>query len=53
MAGMMGQQAIAGILFARQTNNTVLILTVSAVEGSQDQLATILPELSQSLKPMS
>lgn len=51
--GMLGQQAIAGTLFARQTNNTVLILTVSAVEGSQDQLAAILPELSQSLKPLS
>ncbi|MGB2925077.1 MAG: hypothetical protein WBB82_07235 [Limnothrix sp.] len=51
--GMLGKSPLSGMLFARQTNNTVLILTLSAVEESKDKLAEILPELSQSLKPLA
>jgi hypothetical protein len=50
--GTSGKTAISGTLFARQTNNSVLLLTISATETGAEKIAAILPELTQSLKPL-
>lgn len=51
--GIQGKAPIFGTLFARQTNNSVLVLTLSATEAGKEMMAGILPELSQSLQPAS
>ncbi|OKH11758.1 hypothetical protein [[Limnothrix rosea] IAM M-220] len=50
--GVQGKTPIAGMVFARQTNNSVLVLSLSTTETSTEKIAEILPELSQTLKPI-
>lgn len=50
--GMQGKTPLNGMLFARQTNNSVLVLSLSTTAEDTSTIAEILPELSQSLKPI-
>lgn len=50
--GTQGSSPVAGTIVAKQTNNSVLVLAVSSTEGGTEKIAEILPELSQSLKPV-
>ena len=49
--GTQGKTPLNGTVFARQTNNSVLVLSVSTTAEDTANIAEILPELSQSLKP--
>jgi hypothetical protein len=50
--GVQGKTPIAGRVFARQTNNSVLVLSLSTTAENTENISAILPELSQSLKPV-
>lgn len=50
--GIQGKTPLKGMLFARQTNNSVLVLSLSTTAEDTANIAAILPELSQSLKPV-
>ncbi|AFY40167.1 hypothetical protein Lepto7376_4032 [[Leptolyngbya] sp. PCC 7376] len=50
--GTQGKTPVSGTAFARQTNNSVLVLSISTTAENTDNIAQILPDLSQSLKPI-
>ena len=50
--GMQGKTPVSGTAFARQTNNSVLVLSISSTAEDNAKIAEIMPELSQSLKPI-